>query len=146
MTATGAMVGWGCEVFLGTSTDTATLIQLEEVIDFPFPEDQVADIEATHFLSPNKRKEYISGLIDGGTGDVVVNRIPGNVTDALLRAALGAGDARAFRVKELQSDGTYWQIDTTVIVKGYKRTAPIDNRKTATATLRFTGASSETDV
>jgi hypothetical protein len=66
MTATAAMIGWGGKCFLGTSTDTSTLVQLAEVTAFPFPEDQVADVKATHMLSPGRREEYIAGLIDGG--------------------------------------------------------------------------------
>jgi hypothetical protein len=143
---TNATIGWGGRCYLGTSTDVATLTQLAEVTEFPFPDDQVADIEATHMLSPGRRKEYIAGLIDGGSGDVIMNHVPGSVTDALCRAALAAGDARAFRVQLLQADSSYYQIDVNVIVKGYKRTAPIDGRLTATLTVRFTGAATETDV
>lgn len=141
-----ATIGWGGKAFLGTTSDPATLVQLVEVTAFPFPEDQVADVKATHMLSPGRREEYIAGLIDGGTGDVVMNYVPGSATDALIRAALAAGDARAFRIHLLQPDATYYEIDVTVIVKGYKRSAPIDNRMDATMTVRFTGASTETDI
>src|SRR5437763_11689639 len=108
---TSATIGWGGKCFLGTTADVATLVQLAEVTEFPLPEDQVADIEATHMLSPGRRKEYIAGLIDGGSGDVIMNYVPGSTTDALCRAALAAGDARAFRVELLQPDGSYYEID-----------------------------------
>jgi hypothetical protein len=52
----------------------------------------------------------------------------------------------AFRVELLQADGSYYEIDVNVIVKGYKRSAPIDNRMEATLTVRFTGAATETDI
>jgi hypothetical protein len=71
---------------------------------------------------------------------------PGSATDALCRAALAAGDARAFRVELLQPDGSYYEIDVGVIAKGYKRSVPIDGVLKATLTLRFTGASTETDI
>lgn len=143
---TEATIGWGLKAFLGTSALTSSLQELAEVTDAPFPEDQVADVEATNYQSAGRRKEYIAGLIDGGTGDLVMNYVPGSATDQLCRDALAAGDVRAFRLQILQADSTYWQVDVDVIVKGYKRTAPIDNVQKATMTVRFTGAATETDI
>jgi hypothetical protein len=116
------------------------------VTAFPFPEDMIADVKATHMLSPGRREEYIAGLIDGGTGDIVLNYVPGSATDALCRDLIATGATRAMRIQILQPDTTYYQIDVNVIGKQYKRSAPIDNRMEATLTVRFTGAATETDI
>jgi hypothetical protein len=36
-------------------------VQLAEVEAIPFPEDQIADVKATHMKSPGRREEYIAG-------------------------------------------------------------------------------------
>jgi hypothetical protein len=141
---TNATIGWGAKVYLADGS--AVLQQLVEVTAFPFPEDMIADVKATHLLSPGRREEYISGLIDGGTGDIVMNYVPGSATDALCRDLVATGATRAFRVQILQPDTTYYEIDVNVIGKQYKRSAPIDNRMEATLTVRFTGAATETDI
>jgi hypothetical protein len=38
------------------------------------------------------------------------------------------------------------RIEVDVIGKQYKRSSPIDNRRMATLTVRFTGAATETDI
>jgi hypothetical protein len=139
-----ATIGWGAKVYL--QDGGGVYQQLSEVTAFPFPEDAIADVKATHLLSPNRREEYIAGLIDGGTGDIVMNYVPGSATDALCRDLVASGSTRGFRVQILQPDTTYYEIDVNVIGKQYKRTAPIDNKMDATLTVRFTGASTETDI
>ena len=144
MTATAATIGWGTKIFLADAN--GVLQQLQEVTEVPFPDDQIADVEATHLLSPNRRKEYIAGLIDGQTGDIIMNWVPGSATDLLCSDFKNSGAVRAMRVQVLQADSTYYQFDVSVIAKQYKKVAPHDNRMTATLTVRFTGAAVETDV
>lgn len=141
---TEATIGWGGKCWLQDAA--ATWVQLEEVTAIPFPDDQIADVKATHMLSPGRREEYIAGLIDGGTGDIVMNYVPGSATDVLCRDLRDTGATRGMRVDVLQPDGTYWRIDVDVIGKQYKRDIPIDNRNTATLTVRFTGAAAESDI
>jgi hypothetical protein len=141
---TEAQIGWGTRVFLQDASDN--WVELDEVTDVGFPDDQVADIEATNYKSPQKRKEFIAGLIDAGTGDVVMNYVPGSATDVLCRARRDAGDAKGMRIDLLQPDSSYWRVEVDMIAKGYKRSNPIDNRRQATLTVRFTGAVTETDI
>jgi hypothetical protein len=144
MTTTAAQIGWGGKCYLQDSG--GTYVQLAEVTAIPFPEDQIADVKATHMLSPGRREEYIAGLIDGGTGDIAMNYVPGSATDVLCRDLVATGATRGLRVQLLQADGSYYEIDVNVIGKQYKRNAPIDNRMDATLTVRFTGAATETDI
>jgi hypothetical protein len=139
-----ADIGWGGKCFLQDAS--ANWVELAEVTETPFPEDQIADVEKTHMQSPGRRREYIAGLIDGGSGDIVMNYIMGSPTDVLCRDLVSTGDTRGMRVDLLQSDASYYRIEVDVIGKQYKRTSPIDNRRMATLTVRFTGAATETDI
>ena len=139
MTAVG--IGSGAQFWLGNASNV--LIKLAEIVSVNPPNPQVADVEATHMESPNRRKEYIAGLIEDGTGAFEMNYVPGSASDQLLIAALAAGTARAYKIVLPVANGTTWEISGTCIPKGYDRNTPIADRMTATLTVRFTGASSE---
>lgn len=141
---TGVTIGYTAEFWLDdTSTSPATPTKLSEVIGVGLPNSQVAEVEATHMESPDRRREWISGLIDDGEGTFEINYIPGSETDELIREALSEGDQRGYKVVLPVADGTTWEVSGLCIVKGYERSVPIDDRMTATVTIRFTGESTE---
>lgn len=142
---TSARIGWGGEVQLGLDENVSSLIELEEVRSCTLPTDEADEHEVTHLKSPNRRKEFISGLIDAGEMTVQLNYSPGSATDILMTAAAAAGDTRAVRIIIPDQTGQpEWQFTTTGFVKKYapdnvEPNSPI----TATATLRITGAKSQ---
>jgi predicted secreted protein len=138
---TEAQIGIGAEFWL-EATAGGTLTQLAEITAVSLPNAQVAEVEATHFGSPNRRREYVSGLIDDGEGTFEMNYMPGSATDALIRAALADHAARGYEIRVPDGSGE-WVISGDCIVTGYERNVPIDDRMTATMTVRFTGASTE---
>jgi predicted secreted protein len=134
---TEARIGWGTEVWLDNASNALT--QLEECISIGLPDGEVEDVEATHMLSEDRYREYVSGLIEGGTGDYGFNLVPGDATDLLIEAARLDGVARDFEV--IIPDGAFGQkFACTVLVKKWARDVPIDDRMTAVMTVRFTGA------
>ena len=137
---TEAAIGYGTEFWLDNGS--AVLTELGEILSVTPPNPQVADVEATHMKSPNRRREYIAGLIEDGEGTFEMNLVPGSPTDDLIQEALADGVARNYKI--VLPDGAFgWEIEGLCIVKGYERTVPIDDRMTATLTVRFTGASTE---
>jgi predicted secreted protein len=134
---TDALIGYGTEVWLDNASNVLT--QLEEVTAISVPNAQVADVEATHMLSANRRREYIAGLIEDGEGTFEFNLVPGGATDLLIQAAVDDGVVRDYEV--IIPDGAFGQkFAGDCLVKGYERNVPIDDRMTATMTVRFTGA------
>ena len=138
---TNVGIGLGAEFWLDSASDVLT--QLSEIISVALPNSQVEDVEATHMASPNRRREFVAGLIDDGEGTIEMNYVPGSATDQLIVAALADGEARDYKVVLPVADGSTWEVTGDCIVKGYERNAPIDDRMTATLTVRFTGASVE---
>lgn len=63
---TEARIGWGGKLYVSTDNTEANLVQLQEVRECGFPTDETDEVEATHLLSPGRRKEFVAGLIDGG--------------------------------------------------------------------------------
>lgn len=133
-------IGWGAAFHLDNSTGVLT--ELGEITGISLPNPQVADVEATHFKSPNRRREYVAGLIEDGEGTFEMNYNPGSASDALIREALTAGTVRDYKIVVPDGSGT-WEITGSCVVKGYERNVPIDDRMTASLTVRFTGASTE---
>lgn len=139
---TDARIGYLAEMHLSTDDSALNLTELAEIISVTPPNSQTEDVNATHMKSPNRRMEYIAGLIDDGEGTFEMNYVPGSATDLLIQAAVTAGDARAYKI--VVPDGANgWEISGTCIVKGYERNIPVDDRMTATMTVRFSGAPTE---
>jgi predicted secreted protein len=138
---TAVGIGLGARFYLDNASDVLT--ELSEIISVALPNSQVEDVEATHMLSPNRRREFVAGLIDDGEGSIEMNYVPGSATDLLITAALADGDTRDYKVVLPVADGSTWEVTGDCIVKGYEKSVPIDDRMTATLTIRFTGASSE---
>jgi predicted secreted protein len=134
-------IGWGGEFWLDSAGDVLT--ELSEILAVALPNSQVEDVEATHMKSANRRREFVAGLIDDGEGTIEMNYVPGSATDILIRAALTDGVTRDYKVVLPVADGSTWEVTGDCIVKGYERNVPIDDRMTATLTIRFTGSSSE---
>lgn len=140
MTATAALIGSGSEFWLDNASGSLT--QLAEIISVTPPQSTVSDVEATHMLSPNRRREWIAGLIDDGEGEFTMNYVAGSATDLLIQAALTDGVTRSYKIV-IPDGSSGWEITGDCVVKGYARNIPIDDRMTAALTVRFSGAPSE---
>jgi len=140
---TEARIGWGGELHVSTDDTEANLVELIEVVECGFPSDETDEVEATHLKSPGRRKEYISGLIDGGEFTATINYVPGSATDLLLTDAKTTGDTRAIRIVIPDNSGTGaadWNIVTHAFIKKYAPDSMTTGSKiTATATFRVTG-------
>ena len=138
--STNAKIGSGATVKMG---NPSTLLLLGETTAISLPNPQTAEVEATHFGSPNRRREYIAGLIDDGEGTFEMNLDPGSTIDAAIRTALNDGLTRPYEILIPNAAGPGWKVTGNWIVKGYQRNVPIDDKMTATMSVRFTGASTE---
>lgn len=136
-------IGWGGALHLSTDNTEANLVELVEVRDVSFPQDEADEHEVTHLKSPGRRKEFIQGLIDGGEMTATLNYDPGGATDLLLTGAKDTGTTRKIKIVIPDTSGTGaadWNMVTSVFVKRYapdtmEANAPI----TATAVFRVTG-------
>lgn len=135
--ATGARIGIGATVWLDNASNALT--ELGEPISITLPNPQVADVEATHFSSPDRRREYIAGLIEDGEITIGFNYIPGGAVDTLITAAINDGVVRDMEII-LPNGASGYKFAFDVIVKGWEKTVPIDDRMTATLTARVTGS------
>jgi hypothetical protein len=86
--------------------------------------------------SPNRRREYVSGFIDGGEMTLELNFIPGNTTDQTIRARVDAGTA--FYCRITWTTGVVWTF--LGIPRSYEVNAPTDDIMTATLVVKMTAS------
>lgn len=138
---TAAKTGWGGEFHLDDASNVLT--ELVEVVSFTLPNSEAETIEATHLKSPNRRREYIAGMIEDGELEVVINYVPGGATDVLVRAALADGVTRSYMAVVPRATAN-WEISGDCIVTGWDRGEVVaDGKMEATLSLRLTGAATE---
>lgn len=132
------VIGHGAQFWI--DNDSAVSTKVAEVIAISLPNPQQSDVEATHFESAGRTREYIPGLIDNGDISISINYDAGSATDTLILSALGDSEARECMVSIPTSSGTNQEFTFDGIVKGYERSIPIDDRQTAVITIRVAGA------
>lgn len=142
--ATTALIGLGST--LKIDNGSAVLTAVGEVIEIGLPNPQVEEVEATHFASPGRQREFIPGLIDNGEIAFRINWLPGNATDTLINSALTAGTSRDMEVEIPSGPATKQKFAFKGIVKGFEKSVPIDDRMTATVTVRVAGAVTQSAV
>jgi hypothetical protein len=140
--STNVGIGLGSQFHLANAS--AVLTQLDELLSVTPPNPQIDDVEATHMGST--AREFIAGLTDYGSGDFTFNFIPGNATDVLIRAAIADKVVRAFKIVLPIASGSHQEITGNCIVKGWVPADPIDDRMTATLTVRYTSSPSYATV
>lgn len=133
---TNAIIGHGTNYAIHDGADPGAFVDLAEVIDIGDPpSDTVDDVEATHLKSPGRRKEYISGLIDGGDASFMLNWLPGSDTDDFIYALLASGETRQHRIT--WPNGVTWTFSG--YIKVAKPAAPLGDRLTMAVTVKVSG-------
>jgi predicted secreted protein len=121
-----AQIGYGSKFLMQATTAATTLTKLAEVTSVSLPNEQIAEVEVTHYESPGRTREYIAGLNDAGELTIGINWI--------------AGKVRTMRVVVPDSTANGQMFTFPGFVRGYERDAPIDDRMTAQITIRIAGA------
>lgn len=138
-------IGWGAEVHLFNGEEPGALIELLGVFNLTLPNPQVEDVETTHYKSPNREREYISGLIENGEIQIEMNYVAGSATDLLISATKASGKVRQMKIVVPTSVGVSkkWAFTFDCYLKGYERAIPLDDRLTAVVTAKVAGAVTE---
>lgn len=131
-------IGYGATVSF--KIGAATAVVLAEVTSIGLPNPQIAEVDATHFNSPGRAREYIAGLIDNGTITIGINYDAGSTTDDTIIAAMAETAPITVTVTIPTSSGTAEKFNFPGIVNGYEKEIPIDDRQTATVSVRVAGA------
>src|SRR5262245_7277109 len=135
-----AMLGYGSKFEISSGVSSPTdFVSVGEVYNITPPSSVIDTIDVTHMQSPNRRREYISGLIDYGECSFELNFIPGSPGDLelieMLTLPLGVSRKRQARIRYPNG----WTDNFEVELSNYEPTVPTDDRMTATVTFKVTG-------
>jgi len=139
MPDSAALLGYGSVIEIVSDSSPDLFVALAEVKSITPPSIDVDQVEVTHMQSPNRFREFISGLLDGGEASFEMNFIPGSTSDdrlfELLNLPTGVSRRRACRIS--YPNGVTWSFNAEVT--GYEPDVPFDDAMTATVTLKVTG-------
>lgn len=132
---TDAMIGYGTKYGIKATAAAASFTDVGEVFSVTPGASSADRIDATHMLSPGRRREYIGGLIDNGEASFEINYIPGSATDVLLRTLMSSGETTPHQITF--PNGVTVTYDG--VITGYEKSIPVDDRMTATVTVAVSG-------
>src|SRR5690625_2086257 len=118
--ATNASIGYGSKYSIKDKGSTFT--DLGEVVNIEGGSDDTDRSDVTHRQSPNRRREFIGGLIEGGEITVELNFAPNDSTHQLLVAEQTAGTPSEHKVTF--PDGVTLTVEA--IVTSVSWNAPVD--------------------
>ena len=131
-----ASTGWNSEVWMSSDDTVTNLEELVHVVSFNTGSPTTDRVETTHLKSPNRRRQYTSGMIDSGEASIVLNMRRGSDTDIAIQDALDAGDERYIRFNYAELGVLTWTDDIKGVVTGYdKGDVTADGKMEATVSV-----------
>lgn len=136
-----AITGVGTTYGIDDGTTGSVFDTIAEVFEIVPPNQQTEEVETTHYGVSGGYRTFIPGLKDGGEVTFSINWTPGNETDEILRTLHASGATRTHRITFANTA----RISFPGWIKGFERGVPLDDRVTATITVRVSGNSTYTD-
>ncbi|MEG8222417.1 phage tail tube protein [Sphingomonas sp. HH69] len=121
---------------------TPALVELGELTEVPLPAGAADLIETSHMKTLGFKSYINAPLKEGEEADLVMNYIPGSLSDILLRKCKADGRSHAYKIVLQNGTGT-WEISGSLIVRDYVRSNPMMDRRTATARVKWVNEETE---
>jgi hypothetical protein len=132
MTATAARIGYGTSFAIESAVGSGTYVALAEVYQVSPPSSAVEQVDATHFASPDRAREFIPAFIDYGQATAEMNYVPNSTTDQRLSALEANGEKLSMRITYPNGATVTFQGS----VESYEKAIPNGDKMTATATIK----------
>lgn len=133
MADTEASIGYGITFEMADAATPTEFDYVAEIFNVTPPSDTTDQVDATHMQSPNRTREFIEGLTDPGEASFEMNYVVGSASDLLLLAAKGKRKwCRITFPNGVQV--MFWGSR-----QGYEKSAPTDDKMTATVTFKVSG-------
>ncbi len=135
-----AAIGYGSTLQVHDGGSPPAYVSIGEVTDITPPSATVDQVDVTHMQSPDRRREFIDGLIDGGECSFTLNFVPDSPGDVVLRGilAIPAGQERTRSIKLTYPSGAYDTFDGNL--QSYEPSLPTDDKMTAAVSFKVTGS------
>ncbi len=139
MTDTKASIGYGITFEMADIATPTVFTYLAEIYDVTLPSEETDQVDATHMQSPNRTREFVEGLTDPGEAGFEMNYVAGSASDKALIAAKG---------KRKWCRVTFPNGVQLLFVgsrQSYEKSAPTDDKMTATVSFKVSGEPILTD-
>ncbi len=133
--ATEAAIGHGSIFAHGDGGAPEVFTPLAEVVTITPPQLVRDTVDATHMASPEKWREFVPGLKDGGEVSLEMNFIPGNSDWDILFTEFDNDVASNWKITFPNSEAWIFLAYCT----GIETAVPLDDKMSATATFKVTG-------
>lgn len=134
---TQARIGYGSTfAMMDNAASPPAYVTLGEITSITPPSESTDIVDVTHMQSPNATREFIMGLTDPGEASFEMNFVPGSISDELIRAVRATRAATSCQITFPNS--VTWTFDG--LVTGYEPTDPVDDKMTATVTIKVTSS------
>src|SRR5262249_19761717 len=131
---TTALHGFGTLFKIRTATSPDVYTVVGEQTAIKPPKIKVDTVDASHEQSPNAWREFLAGMIDGGEMSVDLQWLPGGTGEQLMLTGL----RQLITCRIVYPDGS--TSDYTALMTDFEPDAPMDDKLTATVTLKVSGA------
>lgn len=137
--ATQAQIGHGTTFQINTTllNSPDAWVTVAEVVSVTPPSLSRDAIDATHSTSPNKWREFIPGLRDGGEVTLEVNFIPSGIGTQTILSTFTSDSTVNARINFPDSPVTTWEF--TAFITNFAPDAPFDDKMSATVTFKLSG-------
>lgn len=126
-------IGHGTEVEIGRFITSAYVFtELEGVTSFTPPVPEIEQVDVTHMKSPGRVRQFISGMVDMGEAEVVMNLDVGSDTDELLEEIAASRETVQLRYTIKTKIKTF-----TATLQSYEIAPNLDDKMEATATFKI---------
>lgn len=133
-------IGYGVTLSVSDAAPAVTPVNLiGKITNFTPPSATRDIVDVTSSDSLNFAREFIAGLIDYGEASAEMIWDLGTTSDILLRALLTERTPRTWRASFSQYTPAK-TITFTAFLTGYEPDAPLEDKMTASITLKVTGA------
>jgi predicted secreted protein len=144
MAETKARIGYGAKVYIEASpfgANAAPLVSAMELVgeltSLSEPSRSKDTVDATHMGSPDRYREFIAGLKDGGEVPLEGNRVQGDDGQTALEDAFEY-DGSVYVVLEIPTvPAVRWTLKG--ILTSREGETPLDDKMTFSASLKVTG-------
>lgn len=133
----GLAVAGAASALSGGTNGTEVFEEVAEVTNISGPDEALELIDATHMGSPGARREYIPSLLDSGEVQLDLNFLPADSNQGGLRADLNNRVRRNFKLVWTDTGTTTYSF--AAYVTAHSKSAQIDDKLTASVTLKITG-------
>ena len=137
---TSAIAGVGAEFQLSDGASPEVYTKVAEVLSISGPELSAEQVEVTSLDSTGGYKEFIPGLLDGGTVQIEFNYVDGNSNQETLRTRVSTTSQTASNYRIQLPDSPLSYVTFAGIVESYSMNVESGSAITVSAGIKISGA------